>query len=193
MINKIANWDNVAPDYGEGKRLKADGYVCKVMAVKMEQSKAGNEMMVVNYDIAEGDFKDFFMERYKNAPRDQNNPQEPKWSGKYYIVLNTDGYEGRLKAFTTSIEESNPGYTWDWNEENLRSKLFGGIFREEEYIYNGEVRTSVKLWQPRSTKTIKEGKFEIPRKKEIPEEEKCKLNAPFDNNYGQPNNDELPF
>lgn len=185
MIKKIDNWDSIEANYGEAKRLKAGGYICIILACKQEVSaKSGKNMLVINFDIAEGDFKGFYMDRYKNAPRDSANPVEPKWQGKYYIVLEGEGYEGRLKAFTTSLEESNVGYTWDWNEETLKGKLFGGIFREEEFLYNGEVRNNVKLWQVRSTKTIREGNFEIPRKKEIPEEDKTfvpssDVNLPF--------------
>ena len=193
MINKIENWDKVEANYGEGKRLTAGGYVCVVYSCKQEESKtSGKKMLVVNFDICEGDFKNFYLNKYKNAPRDEANPVEPKWQGKYYIVLEGEGYEGRLKAFTTSIEESNAGYTWDWNEEGLKGKQFGGIFRDEEYIYNGEVRTNAKLWQVRSVKKIKDGEFEVPRKKELPEEEKNKLNAPFDT-FQPVTDDDLPF
>ena len=194
MINKIENWDKIEANYGEGKRLKAGGYICVILACKKEQSqKTGKEMLVVNFDIAEGDYKGFYMERYKNAPRDNANPVEPKWQGKYYIVLEGEGFEGRLKAFITSIEESNQGYTWDWNEDNLKGKTFGGIFREEEFIYNNEVRTNVKLWQVRSTKTIKNGDFEIPRKKELPAEEKNNNNASLDATFIPVTDANLPF
>lgn len=193
MINKVENWDKVPANYGDYKRVTAGGYVCKVLACRIENSKTtGKKMLVVNFDIAEGDFKDFYLERYKAIPRDQNNPQEPKWQAKYYILLEGEGYEGRLKAFITSVEESNENYVWDWNEEHLQGKLFGGIFREEEYIYNGEVRTNAKLWQVRSVKKIREGEFDIPRKKELSEEERNKLNAPFDN-FTPATEDDLPF
>lgn len=194
MINKIENWDKVEANYGEVKRLKADGYICVILACKQEVSaKSSKLMLVINFDIAEGDFKGYYMDRYKNAPRDNNHPQEPKWSGKYYIVLEGEGYEGRLKAFTTSLEESNQGYTWDWNEEALKGKQFGGIFREEEYLYNGEVRSNVKLWQVRSTKTIREGNFEVPRKKELPPEDKTLNNASLDATFMPITEDDLPF
>lgn len=192
MINKIENWDKVEANYGEVKRLKADGYICVILACKQEQSNSGKKMLVVNFDIAEGDFKGFYMDRYKNAPRDNNNPVEPKWQGKYYIVLEGEGYEGRLKAFTTSIEESNEGYVWDWDETKLKGKKFGGIFREEEFIYNGQVLSNAKLWQIRSVKTITDCDFKIPRKKELSEEERNSLNAPFDN-YEPVTDDDLPF
>lgn len=166
MINKVENWDKVPANYGDYKRVTAGGYVCKIIACQKEKSKTGKEMLVVNFDIAEGDFKDFYFEKYKNTPRNQNNPQEPKWGGKYYILLEGENYEGRLKAFITSVEESNIGYTWDWNEQNLKGKLFGGIFREEEFEYNGQILSNAKIWQVRSVATIRNGEFEVPRKKE---------------------------
>lgn len=196
MINKIENWDSVEPNYGERKTLKPGGYICQVIATAIEKSKNGNDMLVINFDIAEGDDKGYYMKRYKEAPR--TNGTEPKWGGKYYIVIDVEGYEGRLKAFTTSLEESNPGYKWDWNEENIKGKLMGGIFREEEYISNGEIRTSCKLWQVRSVATIRSGEFEVPRKKEISDDEREKIeertSAPFTAEAFVPvTDDDLPF
>lgn len=195
MINKIENWDKVEANYGEAKRIVAGGYICKVLACRQETSqRSGKKMLVINFDIAEGEYKDFYLEKYKNAPRDQSNPVEPKWQGKYYILLEGENFEGRLKAFTTSIEESNEGYKWDWNEETLKGKTFGGIFREEEYLaFNGEVRTSAKLWQVRSVKKIRDGEFEVPKKKELPEEDKTLNNASLDATFTPITEEELPF
>lgn len=190
MIDKIENWDNVEANYGDVKRITAGGYVCVILACTIETSKNNKQMLVVNFDIAEGDFKGFYKEQYKNAPRDNNNPVEPKWRGKYYLLLEGDNYEGRLKAFITSVEESNEGYVWDWNEASLKGKQFGAIFRDEEYVYNGEIRTIAKIWQVRSAKTIRTNEFEIPRKKELPVDEKQEL----DNSLSIPaSDDQLPF
>ena len=54
------------------------------------------------------------------------------------------GHDGGFGGRCHDSEESNPGYTWDWNEQSLVGKLFGGKFREEEYIYNGKIYTSTK-------------------------------------------------
>ena len=40
MIKKIENWDKIEANYGEGKRLIAGGYICKILAVMKEKSKA---------------------------------------------------------------------------------------------------------------------------------------------------------
>lgn len=179
--------------FGGFKTLTAGGYICKILACKTEVSKSNKQMLVINFDIAEGEFKDWYLNKYKSAPRDANNPVEPKWQGKYYLLLEGEGYEGRLKAFTTSVEESNEGYTWDWNEENLKGKLFGAIFREEEFIWNGAILTSCKIWQARSTKKIRANDFDIPRKKELTQEDLDALNAPFNQQSSAITDDDLPF
>ena len=61
-----------------------------------------------------------------------------------YYQLTAGDHQGRFKGMLQNIEKSNPGYTWDWTEQSLVGKLFGGKFREEEYIYNGRIYTSTK-------------------------------------------------
>lgn len=79
----------------------------------------------------------------------------------------------------------------------MKGKLFGGIFREEEYVKDGEIKTSCKLWQIRSVKTIRDGDFDIPRKKEISDDERERIeeraSAPFDAGYQPIEDDDLPF
>lgn len=149
-------------------------------------------MLVINFDIAEGEFKGFYMDKYKNStPKSDSEPI--KWQGKYYQMLEGDNWESRFKGLITSIEESNEGYKWNEDEQSLKGKFFGGIFGEEEYIYDNEVRTNTRLRFVRSVGKIKEGDFQIPKKRELPEEEKAKLDAPFDSNFVPTQDNELPF
>lgn len=172
--------------------LLLGGYVCVILAVEQKKSNSNKNMLVINFDIAEGDFKGFYMDKYKNAtPRSDNDPI--KWQGKYYQMLEGDNWESRFKGLITSIEESNEGYKWNDDEQSLKGKLFGGIFGEEEYIYNGEIRTNTKLRWIRSVDKIRNGEFEIPRKKEVPEEQKTTINAPFEQAFTPVREDDLPF
>ena len=61
-----------------------------------------------------------------------------------YYQLTEGQQQGRFKGMLENIEKSNPGYVWNWDEQSLVGKLFGGKFREEEYIYNGKIYTSTK-------------------------------------------------
>ena len=39
-----------------------------------------------------------------------------------------------FKGFITAVEESNPTFKWDWNEQKLKGQRIGVVLREEEYI-----------------------------------------------------------
>lgn len=86
----------------------------------------------------------------------------------------------------TSLEVSNPGFKWNWDENKLVGKLFGGIFGEEEYEkQDGSIGTTVKCRFVRSVDAIREGEFKTPEKK---------LLNPANTGWKQvEDDDELPF
>lgn len=149
-------------------------------------------MLVVNFEIAEGEYKGYYMDKYKNSiPKIDTD--SIKWAGKYYLMLEGDKWQERFKGFITSIEESNEGFKWNaevGDEQSLKGKLFGGVFGEEEFVYNGEIKTNSRLRLIRSTKAIREGNFNIPKKKEVSSEA---VDAVFDNNFVPTNDPNLPF
>ena len=63
-----------------------------------------------------------------------------------------------FKTFTTSIEKTNPGYIWNWEENTLVGKKFGGIFGYEEFSLptTGETILLTKIRFVRSTEKIEE-------------------------------------
>ena len=170
--------------------LLLGGYVCVILALEQKKSNSGKNMLVINFDIAEGEYRGFYMDKYRNTtPKSDSEPV--KWQGKYYLMLEGENWQERFKGFITSIEESNEGFKWDstvGDEQTLKGKIFGGIFGEKECYYEGELRTNTKIRWVRSVKTIQEGKFTIPPKKTVPDE----TNAPFVSQF-TPNDSELPF
>lgn len=166
------------------------GYILKILGANKEKSRNGQDMLVLSFDIVEGEYADYFTKKWKRA---KEQGQDYKWGCKYYLVIGNDGYEGRLKALTTSVEKSNSGYTWYWNEESFVGKLVGGIFREEDYVINGEVRTSCKLWQVRSVETIRKGEFDIPKKKELSGDQVDALTDQKREETDRITDDDLPF
>ena len=61
MIKRFGDYDKTQT-YGDNK-LPKGGYILKVLAV---DNKSGNygDYLVINYDIAEGQFKDFYLKDY---------------------------------------------------------------------------------------------------------------------------------
>ena len=140
MMTKPSNWDETAAVTGEYTPLPPGGYECRIIKVQLGEAKSGAEMLTIAFDIESGPHMGYYRKQYEG--RKAGNA-DAKWGGMYYQLTAGD-HQGRFKGMLQNIEKSNPGYTWDWNEQSLVGKLFGGKFREEEYIYNGRLYTSTK-------------------------------------------------
>ena len=119
------------------KKLPAGGYICRIIDAK-EETYGWGSVLVISFDIAEGEYKNFYREQYEK----QNGTR--KWKGTYRLNCPKDNGDPKdekikktFKTFIHHIEQSNQGYKWDWNESTLKGKLFGGIFGEKEYAIEG--------------------------------------------------------
>lgn len=184
-MEKLQGYDEAQAITGEYEKLEAGGYICKIINAKEEISKSGKKMLVIALDIAEGDKKDFFRNRFI-----ENSNPEKKWpaGGIYRQMLEGEKSAGFLKGLMTSLEASNEGFKWNWDEKKLKDLKCGAIFGEEEYRkLDGSVGTSTKVKFIRTTKSIQEGNFKIPELKKLPEDGDAFEN--FTNVY----DDDLPF
>lgn len=155
-----------------GERLKLGGHVCKVLEAKIEEltsKKDGKkyEQLVIKFDIESPDEQaGFYAKKFtEDAEKDALNA---KWKGYHRISVPTDESEdfikSKFKGFTTSVEESNPGYKWNWEENTLVGKVFGGVFSFEEFVTQDEKTiTMTKIRYVKSTDKIQE--VEIPKVK----------------------------
>ena len=169
-MNRPADFDNVQA-YGDFKPLPAGGYVCRIMGVEETAAKSsGAPMIKISLDIAEGEYKDYFANMYRNDTR-----ADKKWNAGAIVnqlVYDTNGNNSTnrgFKTFCTAAEESNPGFKIQWGNTFaacFKNKLIGVIFRREEYMgTDGKTHWSTKANSFRGTQTIREGKFDpIPDK-----------------------------
>ena len=173
--------------FGEFETLPAGGYKCLIKKVVCEKTQAGKEYLKIGFDIAEGEYKDFYQKKFANDTR-----QEPKWSGVWTVF--TEGYNPgttnpKFKGLITSVEASNDGFKFNFNEQELVNKKVGLVFREEEFEgVNGQIHTAVKPFFAVSYDKAEESK--IPNKKKLPE--KGEAFEDFINSVDN-NNDDLPF
>lgn len=154
------------------ERLKLGGHICKVLEAKIEEftsPKDGKtyEQLIIKFDIESPDEQaGFYANKFsEDASKDALNA---KWKGFYRISVPTDTSEdfikSKFKAFTTSVEESNPGYKWGWEENTLIGKVFGGVFAFEEFTnQEGKTITMTKIRYVKSTDKIFE--VEVPKVK----------------------------
>ena len=171
-MEKLEGYEQAQALTGEYETLEAGGYICKIIAAKEETSRTNKKMLVLALDIAEGEKKDFFKKRFEENKKNNTDPtKEIKWpaGGTYRQMLEGDKALGYLKGLMTSLEASNNGFKWDWDEKKLKSLKCGAIFGEEEYErMDGSVGTTTKVKFIRTVEAIKEGKFKIPEIKKLP-------------------------
>lgn len=187
-MEKLQGYEEAKAITGEYERLNAGGYICKIISAKEEKSKTGKRMLVLALDIIEGDKKDFFRNRFN-----ENSNPDKKWPAGaiYRQMLEGEKAAGFLKGIMTSLETSNEGFKWDWDEKKLANLKCGAIFGEEEYEkMDGSIGTTTKVKFIRTVKAIEDGNFKIPELKKLPE--KGEAFEDFVNSVTS-ENDDLPF
>lgn len=157
----------------------AGGHILRVLAASDTPSKAGNDMVTISLDIAEGEFAGAF-EKY------------PK---KFFQLVNGDHlayFKGMLKSF----EESNPPAKMkavlsglQFNPEKLVGLLIGACLRETEYIAkDGSVGVGLEIWYLCPVSDVPE--IKVPALKKLP---KGTAQRPQGNRAPPPEDDNLPF
>jgi hypothetical protein len=134
------------PTYNRNNRRKTfeplpkGAYVVRILSAKTAETKSGFNQLVIAFDIAEGQYKDFYKAQY-----DANSSEDKKWSNdavfrltipydrcQDYVVTNWD-------SFFADLEDSNNGFVFNGDEKALKGKLIGAKMHIEQSEYNGKV------------------------------------------------------
>lgn len=151
---KNINWDGVQ-EASEYKRLPAGGYVVGILRVTDMPDK---EYLSIEYDIAEGNFKNFYRQQAEAHP-------DWRWGG---VLIRSYKPKAQpfFKQFLTCLKKSNDGFTFNNDERTLVRKKVGLVLAEEEYEKSdGSIGTRLYAAQVRSIDAIRGGDFEVPAKK----------------------------
>lgn len=166
MISRFKDYDTIK-GYSDIERLPKGGYICKILSVE-KCSGSNGEYLKISLDIADGEYKDYFMNEWKQ--RKQSN-EDAKWSCNFLLNLpkddgsERDGWTKRhFKTFTNALEDSNTGYHFDWDETKFKGKLIGGLFNEREWESRQDhtVRRSINFARPTTVENIRTGNYKIP-------------------------------
>ncbi len=144
--------------------LPAGGYVGKIISAKAESYDWG-DVLVMAYDITEGEFTNFFRRDYDNNPN-----EDKKWRGTLRLNIPTDSSDEKnswrkraFNNFIACVEESNPGFAWKWDEKDLKNKAIGVLVREREWEMNGNTGWTTEASGTATVDAIREGKFKVPK------------------------------
>lgn len=194
-MKPVANYKEAEALTGEFEVLPIGGYICKITDVEIATSqKSGNEMLVISFDIAEGEKAGYYKRRYdENVKNNTDVTKEVKWLGIYRQMVQGEKAAGYFKGLMTTLAASNPGFDWDkcdWDETKLKGLIFGGLFGREEYEkMDGSRGMTTKLRFIRSVEKVRSGNFEVPQDKLLP-----KKADPFGaNSFTKVDDDNLPF
>lgn len=150
-----------AAQYQGGEKLPKGAYVADILGVKLETGTNGNsDRLHIQFDIAEGEYKGFFKKQYE-----ANNNDDKKYKGKVVLWLpKDDGSEkdqwtkNSFAKWPNALEESNEGYTWDWDEQKWKGKKIGLVFGETGNIIEGKEVVYTEVRYPASVQAVREGK-----------------------------------
>ena len=165
---KAFNGLEIKKSVSANEPLPAGGYVAKILNAKVEEYSWG-EKLVISFDIAEGEYKDFFSKQYK-----ENTREDKKWKGNFRLTVPNEGnqyFDSQKRTFGNAIwaiEESNPSFRWAWDENALKGKMVGVLFRNREWeMDDGRSGWSTECCTFVSVKDVRTGNFKHPKDKPL--------------------------
>lgn len=139
-------------------------YVAKINNVKIDGDEP-DQRLVLRVDITEGEHAGYYVKRF-NSDKERGGQYEAKYKGDFSIQIPNQNnprrqhYDWDNRAFGNAIwaiEQSNPGYHWDWNEAGLKGKAVGINVRGG--TYNGKPYTSIGRLE--SVQAIRDGSAKV--------------------------------
>ena len=170
MIRRFGDYEKTKA-YGDYQQLPKGGYVMQIKDAKIVANKSGfGEHLEVSADIFDGEYKDYFMNDWKNQ-----QSEDKKWRGRFWVNIPADDGSEKdswtkraFKTFTEAVEDSNEGYHFDWDETKFKGKLIGGLFNEREWeTQDGQIRRSTNWGGVCAVDKIRDGSYKLPKDKLI--------------------------
>lgn len=193
-MQPINGWNEIE-EAGSFERIELGGHICVIVDARVEQTRSGNEMLVISFDFALNDKQPGYFRNLLAQDRKRNPHAKWRESGRIRQGYGTEQSNPFFKRLINRIVENNPGYQWNWDESGLKGKQFGGVFGREEYENDkGETKFSTKCMFVQNV----EGIFEaaIPEDKLLTKAEETKAAATSTtqgNAYLSIDDDDLPF
>lgn len=159
-MNKPQDYDQVQ-EYGNIPQLPPGGYICRIMQVQETTAQSsGAPMIKIGLEIAEGDFKGYYANKFK-----ADNRPDKKWP----CIVNQLVYDSNggnttnqgFKTFNTCVVKSNTGFVIQWGNNYsacFKNKLIGGVFRRKQFLgKDNKLHFTTECFQFRSVDAIRQG------------------------------------
>lgn len=165
-----------ATNFNAAERLPVGGYILKILDVKEENFQWG-DVIVLRFDIAEGEQKGFFQKQFDNM-----SDEYKKWKGTYRLNVpspkssseeDQKAYKRALGFFKAQIEAINQSNninidcSTEWNISVLKNKFIGAVFGNKEWEYEGKTGWFTNCDHLVSVQDIRAENFSIPKDKPL--------------------------
>lgn len=194
-MNKPQDYDT-AQVIGNSKKLPPGGYVCKIRKAEERNNRKGNPMLVCALDIFDGEYKDFFMNKFQEKKQYAKHGEQAKYPNDGMLYLNVydkDGNTSRgFKTFVEALIASGATPSWDDNFcDTITNKLVGVVFRRSEEEYEGRIYWACKPYNYTSVEKIQKGEFTVPDDVPLtPQNNDTEYDVP---GYSSLSDDDVPF
>ena len=167
-IKRFSDYESTK-SYSDYQTLPRGGYVMQIKDAAVHENSRG-QYVVVQCDVAEGEFQGFFSQDYENQ-----QTENKKWHCNYLFSVpldngtEEDGWTKRkFKTFVEALEGSNSGYEFDWDEKKFAGLFIGGIFNEREYEKDdGSVGSVINFAKVVPVDKVRSGDYKVPKDKTL--------------------------
>ena len=138
-------------------------YVAEIKQVRLveadgkQQTRDVIELMI---DIVEGEYSNRYMDFF--TEQRERFGDTIKFKGIFRLTPPIEGDEDwRKRSFEGNlwcVEQSNPGYSWDWDEKKLKGKKIGISVRDYFYTSNDKDRHTTEIARLETIEDVKIGK-----------------------------------
>lgn len=139
-------------------------YVAEIKDVRLKPAdpieNRERDVIELMMEIIEGEYTGRYMAFYQEQKERFGDNTKYKGVFQLYCPLENDEdwrkrqFEGNLWC----VEQSNNGYTWDWDEKKLKGKKVGISVRDRLYTYNDKERSTTEIAKFETVEDVKSGK-----------------------------------
>ena len=169
---------------GDRLNIPAGGYVCVVKAAEERTLPNGSQLLRVNFDIFEGEYRGCYMKRFEQDAA----AGRTEWRGRYdaFVLTRAGNTNPFFKGLITAIEKSNPNAVLIQNgellPERMKNCVLGLLYRDEEFMgKDGKVHRTTKPCMAVEAARIRSGDFTIPKPLRLTPEQQGFTEAAEDN------------
>lgn len=171
--NNVQNFNPHNTGSNKPDALPAGVYEAVIKGARVEDTPWGGQRLILALDVTNGEHKGHYQNMFDWEQKNSN--YSPKWKGtiRQNIPMG-DGSEKdswtqrSFEGLVWALQESNPGYTWDWDENKLKGLVVGINVRNKEWEYNDMTGWTTEIARLESINEVRAGNVKTAKDKPLP-------------------------